>query len=150
MQRKRFSEMPCPIARALDLIGERWTLLILRDVFCGRRRFDALQESLGIARNILTQRLEWLVEEGILEKRAYEERPPRHEYRLTQKGRALFPVLIALLRWGQRWAPPEGVTVELVEQGTGKPVEPVLVDARTGRPLDPRALRLKWKEAAKA
>jgi DNA-binding HxlR family transcriptional regulator len=144
MQRKRFSEMPCPIARALDLVGERWTLLILRDVFCGIRRFDAFQENLGIARNILTERLAWLVEQEILEKRAYEEHPPRYEYRLTPKGRALFPVLITLLRWGERWSPPEGVSVELVDRDSDLPVEPVLVDAQTGRPLDPRTLRLRW------
>jgi DNA-binding HxlR family transcriptional regulator len=147
MQRKRFSDMPCPIARALDMVGERWTLLILRDVFCGIRRFDGLQESLGIARNILTERLAWLVEHGILEKRAYEERPPRFEYRPTQKGRSLFPVLVALMVWGQRWSPPEGTTVELVDRDTETPLEPVLVDACTGRPIDQRAVRLKLKTA---
>ena len=143
MRRKRFSDMPCPIARALDIVGERWTLLILRDVSRGIRRFDALQENLGIARNILTDRLAWLVEQGILEKRAYEERPPRYEYRLTQKGRDFFPVLVTLMAWGQRWSPPEGVTVELVDKGSGAVLHPVLVDARTRRPLQPRATQLK-------
>lgn len=150
MQRKRFSDMPCPTARALDLIGERWTLLVIRDVFRGIRRFDALQESLGIARNILTQRLAWLVEQGIVEKRAYEERPPRYEYRLTEKGRGLFPILVALMRWGQRWSPPDDVEVRLVDRNTGVPVEPMLVDARTGQPIDSRALRLEWQDAERA
>jgi DNA-binding HxlR family transcriptional regulator len=143
MQRKRFSDMPCPIARTLDIVGERWTLLILRDVSCGVRRFDDLQERLGIARNILTQRLAWLVDEGVLEKQAYETRPLRYEYRLTPKGRGLFPVLITLMTWGQRWSPPEGVAVEVVDKSTDVALEPVLVDARTGRALDPRMMRLR-------
>ncbi|HEV8028341.1 MAG TPA: helix-turn-helix domain-containing protein [Stellaceae bacterium] len=142
MQRKRFSDMPCPIARALDIVGERWTLLILRDISCGIRRFDALQERLGIARNVLTQRLAWLVEQGLLEKRAYEARPPRYEYRPTEKGRGLFPVLVTLMAWGERWSPPDGVTIAVVDKDTGAALEPVLVDARTGRPLEPRAMRL--------
>ena len=142
MQRKRFSDMPCPTARALDLIGERWTLLVIRDVFRGIRRFDELQESLGIARNILTQRLAWLIEAGILEKRAYAERPPRFEYRLTQKGRDLFPVLIALMQWGTRWSPPEDTIVRLLDAETGAEVHQILVERNTGKPLEPRALRL--------
>jgi DNA-binding HxlR family transcriptional regulator len=146
MQRKRFSDMPCPTARALDLIGERWTLLVIRDVFRGIRRFDELQESLGIARNILTQRLAWLIEAGIIEKRAYAERPPRFEYRLTQKGRDLFPVIIAIMQWGQRWSPPEDTAVRLVDRDSGAEVQPMLVDGHTGKPLEPRALRLEWVE----
>ena len=143
MQRKRFSDMPCPIARALDIVGERWTLLILRDVSSGIRRFDALQKRLGIARNILTERLSWLVDQGVLEKRAYEERPPRYEYRLTEKGRGLFPVLVALMTWGQRWSPPEGVAVELVDRASELALEPILADARTGKPLDLGTTRLR-------
>ena len=146
MQRKRFSDMPCPTARALDLIGERWTLLVIRDVFRGIRRFDELQQSLGIARNILTQRLAWLIEAGIVEKRAYAERPPRFEYRLTQKGRDLFPVIIAIMQWGQRWSPPEDTSVRLVDRDSGAEVQPMLVDGRTGKPLEPRGLRLEWVE----
>jgi DNA-binding HxlR family transcriptional regulator len=142
MQRKRFSDMPCPIARALDIVGERWTLLILRDVSCGVRRFDDLQEKLGIARNILADRLAWLVDQGILEKRAYEARPPRYEYRPTRKGRDFFPVLITLMAWGQRWSPPEDATIRLVDKESGAVLDPVLVDAHTGRTLEPRAMRL--------
>ena len=143
MLNRDYEGQNCSIARALEVVGERWTLLILRDVSCGVRRFDDLQERLGIARNILTQRLAWLVDEGVLEKQAYETRPPRYEYRLTPKGRGLFPVLITLMTWGQRWSPPEGVAVEVVDKNTDVALEPVLVDARTGRALDPRMMRLR-------
>jgi len=92
----------CSIARALEVVGERWTLLIIRDVFLGLRRFDQLQESLGIARNVLTDRLNRLVDEGIVERVAYNERPPRYEYRLTPKGLELNVALTALRQWGDK------------------------------------------------
>ncbi|MBX6367070.1 MAG: helix-turn-helix transcriptional regulator [Rhodospirillales bacterium] len=143
MQRKSLAGTGCPVAETLDVIGEWWTLLVVRDVFRGIRRFDALQESLGIARNILARRLRALVAAGILEKRPYAERPPRYEYRLTEKGRALFPVLVTLMSWGNAWAlPAESRKVRLVDAETGRTVEPLLVDAATGTPLDPRKLRL--------
>ena len=94
----------CSIARALEVVGERWTLLIIRDVFLGIRRFDDIQRDLGVARNILQARLTRLVEEGILVKRPYHQRPLRCEYRLTEKGADLWPVLVALLQWGDRYA----------------------------------------------
>jgi DNA-binding HxlR family transcriptional regulator len=93
----------CSIARALEVVGERWTLLIVRDVFLGLRRFDDLQENLGIARNVLTDRLNRLVEQGILERVRYSERPPRYEYRLTDKGRELNVALTALRQWGDKY-----------------------------------------------
>jgi DNA-binding HxlR family transcriptional regulator len=96
----------CSIARALELVGERWTILVLREVFLGRRRFEQMQQNLGIARNILTARLERLVEEGILERAPYQERPVRHEYRLTDKGLDLWPVVVELMHWGDRYAAP--------------------------------------------
>jgi DNA-binding HxlR family transcriptional regulator len=142
MQRKSFAGMGCPVAETLDVVGEWWTLLVIRDVFRGIRRFDALQESLGIARNILARRLKALVASGILEKRAYAARPARHEYRLTEKGRALFPVLVTMMEWGNRWAPPDEARMRLVDAETGRPVRPLLVDAATGAPLEPRRLRL--------
>jgi DNA-binding HxlR family transcriptional regulator len=101
-----YKDQNCSIARALELVGERWTLLVLRDIFLGVRRFDALQRDLGVARNVLTTRLERLVEQGILEKTIYAERPPRHEYRLTEKGLDFWPVIVELLRWGDRHAAP--------------------------------------------
>src|SRR3954451_9147473 len=90
----------CSIARSLEVVGERWTLLILRDAFLGIRRFEAFQQSLGVARNVLQTRLTRLVEEGVLNREQYSDRPPRHEYRLTDKGLELWPVLVALLQWG--------------------------------------------------
>lgn len=102
MLRRTYDGQNCSIARALELVGERWTLLIIRDAFLGLRRFDQFQESLGVARNVLSDRLTRLVEEGILERSAYSERPPRSEYRLTEKGRELAVPLIALMQWGDR------------------------------------------------
>jgi DNA-binding HxlR family transcriptional regulator len=93
----------CSIARALEIVGERWTLLIVRDAFLGMRRFDQFQQSLGIARNVLTDRLNRLVEEGILERVRYSERPERYEYRLTAKGRELNIALAGLRQWGDRY-----------------------------------------------
>ncbi|MGH2953026.1 MAG: winged helix-turn-helix transcriptional regulator [Solirubrobacterales bacterium] len=92
----------CSIARTLEVLGERWTLLIIRDVFNRRRRFEQIQENLGVARNVLSARLQWLVDEGILEKRPYQERPTRFEYFLTDKGLDLWPVMISMLAWGDR------------------------------------------------
>jgi DNA-binding HxlR family transcriptional regulator len=120
--------MNCSIARTLEVIGEWWTLLILRDAFLGLRRFDDFQRSLGIARNILTDRLNTLVGHGILERICYQERPARYEYGLTEKGRDLYPVIIGLLRWGDHWtAGPEGPPLVLEHQSCGQEVMPILV-----------------------
>ncbi len=102
---KREYDQICSIARTLEVLGERWTLLIIRDVFNRKRRFEQLQENLGIARNVLSARLAWLVEEGILEKRPYQEHPPRYEYFLTEKGIDLWPVLVSLIKWGDKHEP---------------------------------------------
>ena len=91
------------MARTIDVIGEWWTPLIVRDAFFGLRRFEEFQRSLGLARNILAARLDRLVETGIMERQPYQEHPPRDEYVLTEKGRDLFPVIAALLAWGDRW-----------------------------------------------
>jgi len=99
---KRDYDQVCSIARTLEVLGERWTLLVIRDVFNGRRRFDQIQENLGVARNVLTSRLARLLGEGILEKRRYQDHPPRHEYFLTEKGLELWPVLISVMHWGDR------------------------------------------------
>ena len=105
----------CSIAGALSIVGERWSLLIIRDVFLGVRRFDDIQRNLGIARNVLQTRLTRLLEEGVLEKRLYQERPARHEYRLTEKGIDLWPTVVALMSWGDRYAPPPGGPAVLLE-----------------------------------
>ena len=135
MQRKNFGEMQCPIARSLERVGEWWSILILRDAFHGMTRFDEFQKNLGIAPNMLTRRLGALVEAGLLERRRYSERPPRDEYVLTPRGRDFRPVLVSLLAWGNRHFAPEGAAVQLVNRKTGEPVDPVLVDPATGRPV---------------
>ena len=104
--RKNLDYLDCSVANALDVIGDRWSLLILRDAFLGVRRFDHWQRDLGIARNILAQRLDRLVEAEVLETRRYQDNPPRDEYVLTAKGKDLLDVLLTLWRWGDRWAPP--------------------------------------------
>ncbi len=103
MRRQSFASMACPIARTLDIVGEWWTLLILRDLARGINRFDTLQQELGIARNILTVRLQTLLDHGLIERQCYQQRPERFEYRLTEKGVEMNAVLQALKQWGERW-----------------------------------------------
>jgi len=120
----------CSIARALEVVGERWTLLIVRDVFLGRRRFDELHESLGIARNVLTDRLTRLSDEGILDRVRYSERPERYEYRLTAKGRDLNIALTALRQWGDTYLSEKPPTL-LRRKADKKPVVAALVPKGT-------------------
>lgn len=108
MLHRDYPDQLCSIAKSLEVIGERWSLLIVRDVFNGNRRFGEIQTSLGVARNILAARLQKLVDEDILERRQYQASPPRHEYFLTEKGLDLWPTLIALLNWGDRYSPSPG------------------------------------------
>jgi DNA-binding HxlR family transcriptional regulator len=103
MKRTSFARWPCSIARTMDLLGDWWTPLVLREAFYGIRRFDEFQYTLGIARNTLTDRLTRLVDEGLLEKQAYQTQPVRYDYVLTEKGRDFFPVLVAMAKWGDRW-----------------------------------------------
>src|SRR4051794_19483216 len=119
MLRSEYKGQHCAVAGALELIGERWTLLIVRDAFLGIRRFDDFQRNLGVARNVLQTRLERLVEAGILRRERYQERPDRFEYRLTSKGVDLWPVLVALMKWGDRHLFPEGSPVVLRHKGCG-------------------------------
>jgi DNA-binding HxlR family transcriptional regulator len=135
MQRKSFGNMQCPVARSLERVGEWWSILVLRDAFAGMTRFDEFQKSLNIAPNILTRRLTALVDAGLLERRLYCERPPRHEYVLTERGRDFRPVLISLQTWGNRHFAPEGASVMLVDARTGTPAQPILVDRVTGQPI---------------
>ena len=127
--------MACPIARSLERVGEWWSMLILRDAFAGMTRFDEFQTSLGIAPNMLTRRLGALVEAGLLERRRYSARPPRYEYRLTERGRDFQPVLLAMLAWGNRHFAPEGASVQIVDARTGAVADPVVVDRASGRRL---------------
>jgi DNA-binding HxlR family transcriptional regulator len=135
MQRTSFEDMNCPIARSLERVGEWWSILILRDAFYGMTRFDEFQKSLGIAPNMLSRRLSGLVEQGLLERRLYSEKPPRHEYFLTERGRDFRPVLWALMAWGNRHFSPEGEYVMVADKATGERVEPILADKASGRPL---------------
>jgi DNA-binding HxlR family transcriptional regulator len=138
---RQYDTQVCSIASALEIVGERWSLLIVRDVFLGVRRFDDIQRDLGIARNVLQARLERLVEEGVLEKRLYEERPPRHEYRLTERGIDLWPVLVALMKWGDRHVYPEGPPVVLEHRGCGGEVDEHRICRECGCPLEARDVR---------
>jgi DNA-binding HxlR family transcriptional regulator len=144
MRRTRFDDAPCPIARTADLIGDWWTPIILREAFLGRRRFDDFQRALSLSRGVLAQRLARLVGEGLLEKRLYEERPPRHEYVLSDKGRDFYSVLAAMWRWGSDWLWEEGgePAVELYDRESGLPVRPRVVDENTGEPIDARRVRV--------
>jgi DNA-binding HxlR family transcriptional regulator len=141
MRRKSFGDMRCPIARSLERVGEWWSILILRDAFQGLTRFDQFQKSLDIAPNMLTRRLNALVESGLLERRRYSEHPPRDEYLLTERGRDFRPVLWALLAWGNKHFAPEGASVVVVDSETGAQADPVLVDRRSGRVLVEPAFR---------
>lgn len=142
MRRTRFDDAPCPIARATDLIGDWWTPMVLRDAMFGRKRFEDFQTGLGVPRAILARRLARLVEEGLMEKVLYEERPKRYEYHLTEKGRAFFDVLAAMWSWGADWLWRKGgPPVMLVDRETRREVKPVVVDEATGLRLDVRRLR---------
>ena len=141
MQRKSFGNMQCPIARSLERVGEWWSILILRDAFNGLTRFDQFQKNLDIAPNMLTRRLNALVESALLERRRYSERPPRDEYVLTERGRDFRPVLWALLAWGNKHFAPEGPSVVLIDKETGATVEPVMIDGGTGRKMTEGGVR---------
>lgn len=144
MRRTRFDESPCPIARTTDLMGDWWTPMVLREAFLGRKRFDEFQQGLGLSRAVLAQRLGRLVGEGLLERQLYEERPPRHEYLLTEKGRAFYPVLAAMWRWGSDWlfADGGGPPLALYDADTRRQVRPLVVDESTGAPIDADRVRL--------
>jgi DNA-binding HxlR family transcriptional regulator len=129
----------CSVAKALEVIGERWSLLIVRAVMHGNRRFGEIQGSLGIARNVLSARLQRLLDEDILERRAYQENPARYEYFLTQKGLDLWPALIALLHWGERNSPDlEGPRRLIVHKDCGGEVSERGICERCGETLTAR------------
>lgn len=137
VRKTSFADMNCSIARTLEIVGEWWTLLILRDAFLGTRRFDEFVERLGIARNVLTTRLETLVDAGVMERRAYDERGRRFDYVLTEKGRSLWPVVNALREWGDEWIHGEGNEPMLMEhRSCGSIVRSRLVCSCCGEPLE--------------
>ena len=142
MLRNDYPGQVCSIARSLEIVGERWSLLIVRDVMNGHRRFDQLQKGLGVARNVLSARLQRLIEEDILERRAYQSNPERYEYFLTEKGLDLWPALIALLSWGDRYSPgPEGPPMLIVHKECGGAVSDRGVCESCGKVLHARDAR---------
>ncbi len=141
MKRKSLDSAGCAIARSLDQVGEWWSLLIIRDVAMGKSRFGALLESLGVARNILSARLKRLVGCGILQTRRCDAGGPYQEYELTQKGRDLLVILLALEQWGNRWATPDAAAAyKRVERATGEEIAPITIRSRDGRILSPAEL----------
>jgi DNA-binding HxlR family transcriptional regulator len=140
---KEYEGQICSIARSLELVGERWTLLVIREVFNGNRKFSEMQRSLGVARNVLTDRLQGLLDEGILERRPYSERPERYEYFLTEKGLDLWPLMIALMRWGDKHEPlPGGRPMVVVHKGEcGGEIDDRRICTKCGKHLSVREAR---------
>ena len=139
MLHNTYEGQTCSVARALEVVGERWTILILRDAFLGVRRFDEFQRSLGVARNVLNTRLQRLVDAGLLERRRYQERPERFEYRLTDRGLDLWPAIVALMQWGDRHlAEGDGPPLVLEHRGCGGPVTDRRTCAHCGADLGVR------------
>ena len=141
MQRTSFRDMHCSVAQCLEVIGEWWSMLIVRDAFLGVTRFDDFAARLGISRNVLNERLAHLVDAGVLERAAYSEHPPRYDYRLTDKGRDLWPVLTAMRQWGDRWEAPDGPPVELVHKECGHVASVVPTCSACGETLTARDVR---------
>lgn len=135
----------CPIDRGLTRVGDRWSMLILRDVERGLTRYEQMRTSLGIAPNILSRRLAALTDAGLIEKRRYSQRPPRDEYLLTDAGRDFLPILMAIGAWGRKYN-GAGALSRHLDVETGEVVRPLVVDANTGAPIGTRPLRLEYPE----
>ena len=143
-------DLTCSVARALSVVGDRWTLLVLRDAFLGVRRFEDFR-AVGLTRHRLADRLKKLVAAGVLERVRYQERPPRFEYRLSDKGRDLYPVIVSLVRWGDRWMAGEaGPPVELIHRGCGHVIMPVLACPYCAEPVTARDMRAQAGPALRA
>lgn len=139
MKWKDVDTLPCSVARSLAVVGDRWTMLILRGAFLRTRRFDEFQAQIGLTRHRLADRLARLVRLGVLEKHPYQERPLRHEYRLTEKGRDLYPVLMSLAAWGDKWLDEgRGAPLLYKHQSCGKVFHATMVCSECGEPIDPR------------
>jgi DNA-binding HxlR family transcriptional regulator len=151
MLKNDYESQICSIAGALEVVGERWSLLIVRDIFLGLRRFDEIQGDLGIARNVLNTRLTRLLDQGVLEKRLYQEHPPRYEYRLTEKGLDLWPTIVALMKWGDRYtAPAAGPPVLLEHRGCGGAVDEHRMCVQCGARLEVRDVKAQAGPGARA
>ncbi len=149
MERASFAKMDCPIARAVDEVGEGWMLLILREAFKGARTYGDFESRLPVAPNTLARRLEALCSRSLLKRHGYQKKPPRDEYLPTAKALDLLPVLIALGEWGNRWLAPEGRLIEPVDTKTGRPMKVAVVDRRTGKPLAAGRIALRAGPGAK-
>lgn len=134
---RTYDSQNCSVARSLEVVGDRWTMLVIRSAFEGLRRFDDYQEALGVARNVLTDRLTRLCDEGVLRRVRYQERPDRYEYRLTRKGVELWPTVMSLLRWGDRYYAPDGPPMLVTHVGCGGSLGDGLVCEGCGKRLEP-------------
>ncbi len=142
MDRIDTSDWPCTIARAVAVFGDHWNILLIREACLGTRRFDGFQSALGIGRNMLTRRLNGLVDEGIMTRVEYQQHPPRSEYRLTEKGRQAFAVLAAMAAWGEEWmVGPEGTPLILHHTACGHDMHAVVTCSECHRPIDVREVR---------
>ena len=148
MERKRFEGWPCPLARAVDVVGDAWSPLIVRELLLGTRRFDELVDVLGISRGSLTRRLTHLEREGVVERRPYRSTPTRYEYILTAAGEDLAPVLASLLQWGKTWRPEGGDHTRFIDRRGGRDVNVTVVDRRSQEPVT--AVRFGWGRSADA
>ncbi len=143
MKRSDFSEMPCAIARAFDVIGEWWTPLIIRNLFLGNRRFEALRKNLGISKKILADRLQSLVDAGVVKKRLYEHSPPRYEYVLTEMGQELGPILLAIATWGEKWLWGGQPPLVLTHRTCGHVFQARVVCSHCGEPVEFNQIKAK-------
>ena len=134
-QRTPFESNTCPIAQTLNIIGEWWTPLILRDIFYGVKRFSLLRDHLGISRKVLTNRLNTLMENHIIKKKKYQDNPIRYEYMLTKAGRELFPVIVAIMHWGDKWIYSNSEVPIKLYDDRGKEISPILINENTGEPI---------------
>ncbi|HEX3825860.1 MAG TPA: helix-turn-helix domain-containing protein [Sporichthyaceae bacterium] len=141
MRRTSFEDVNCSVAQCLEVVGEWWSLLIVRDAFLGVRRFDDFQARLGISRSVLNQRLTRLVEQGVLDRVRYQEHPPRDEYRLTDKGRDLWGVVTVMRQWGDKWAAPDGPPIEVVHKACGHLSEARFTCSHCGEAVGPRSMQ---------
>lgn len=142
MKWEEIGHQPCSIARTLSILGDRWTMLILRNAFMGMRRFDDFQQNLGVTRHVLSERLKRLVEHGILAKAPYFDRQERFEYRLTDKGLELYPILLSMSKWADKWMDEgQGAPIQYVHKSCDKPFQPVLVCSECGEEIHARQVK---------
>jgi len=144
MKWSQLADQPCSVARSVAVIGDRWTLMLLRDAFLGIRRFDDFERRLGISRSIIADRLKHLVDEGVLRREAYQENPVRHEYRLTDKGMALHPVIMAIVHWGDvHYAGEAGPPLLHRHKACGCDFHPVLACSECGEAVGARDVEVR-------